>query len=99
MGVAMSWRDEVGKLLEQRVFDAKQAYRREVCSDIDDAAAWEATERLNIITMRQQCFQDGRAYGSGSGGSDDFAIKQGRDNPRSAPYRDYSNKWNLKKYG
>ena len=96
----MAWRDEVGKMLDEREQDCRQDYRRAIGSNIDDAKHWKARQALDTAIMNRECFVDGRAYGAGSGNSDDYSKPQGNDNPRKAPYGEYTmNKWGRKRYG
>ena len=96
----MAWRDELGKMLDEREQDARQDYRRAIGSNIDDAKLLKARQALDTALMQRDCFVDGRAYGSGSGNSDDYSRPQGNDNPRKAPHPEYSgNKWSRKRYG
>ena len=80
----------------------KQTIGRATCSDIDDAKAWKATQRLNQALMERECYVDGRSYGSGSGSNSDYRAPQSHYNSRPAMRgrTDYSgNKFSQKKYG
>jgi hypothetical protein len=97
----MSWRDTVRKMLDERVVDCEQDYRRAMMSNVEDSKLLAARQALDRALMQRDCYQDGRAYGSGSGNSDDYSKSYGgMDDKRKAPYLDYrGNKWNVKRYG
>ena len=100
------WRDELGKMLEERVADAMQDYRRATGSNIDDAKLLKAQRALDLAEMRLSCYRDERCYDSGSGSNSDYsksfadAGSENMDDKRKAPHLDYrGNKWNVKRYG
>lgn len=97
----MSWRGTIGKMLDEKIDACEQDYRRAMMSDVEDGKLLAARQALDRALMQRDCYQDGRAYGSGSNNSDDYSKSfGGTDNPRPAPYRDYrGNKWNVKRYG
>lgn len=94
--------EELGKMLDEKIIDAEQNYRRAIGSNIDDAKLLKARQALDVALMQRDCFVDGRAYGSGSGNSDDFSSIKDVDPAKPAPRGrgDYSgNKWSRKRYG
>lgn len=86
-------------MLDENVADAEQDFRRSMSKNVSDAEYWKARRALDLAGMRRDCYVDGRAYGSGSGGSDDYSVPQSNDNRRPSPHLEYTRKWAAKRFG